>query len=67
MKKTDRLFYLNELKSEECQCGRSKRVRTTFCYMCWSKLPKHIQRALYKPIGRGYEEAREEAAAHLAD
>lgn len=64
---SDTKFYLDELKSEECQCGKSKRSKMTFCYLCYSKLPKHIQRDLYKRIGNGYEEAREEAATYLAD
>jgi len=67
MKKNDTKFYLDELKSEECQCGAWKREKMTFCYVCFKSLPSHIQKALYKRIGDGYEEAREEAAAFLAD
>lgn len=52
---------------EECQCGRTKRGRTFFCYMCFSKLPGHMKTGLYQPIGSGAEETHEEAAEWLWD
>ncbi len=58
-------FYAKELDSEECQCGRTKKSRMSFCYTCYKSLPRDIQRALYALIGSGYEEAYEEAVACL--
>lgn len=67
MKKNDTKFYLEELKSDECRCGAWKRERNTFCYVCYKSLPGDIQKGLYKPIGDGYEEAREEAEKFFQD
>ena len=63
----DRSFYLKELASEECQCGREKNRGRTFCFVCWKRLPRDIQSELYRRIGQGYEEARESAAKYLGD
>ncbi len=59
-------FYAKELDSEECQCGRTKKSRMSFCYSCYRSLPRDIQRALYARIGKGYEEAYEEAVDCLS-
>ena len=61
----DRKFYLKELAGEECQCGREKNRGRSFCYACYKKLPDEIQKALYRKVGAGYEEAREMAARFL--
>lgn len=58
-------FYAKELKSEECQCGRQKKSRMSFCYSCYKSLPVNIQKRLYYPLGNGYEEAYEEAVQWL--
>jgi len=63
----DRKFYYDELMGEECQCGRPKRKRRSFCYKCYSSLPHHMQRDLYQLIGQGYEEAYDEAVRWLND
>ena len=63
----DRNFYIKELASEECQCGRDKNRGHTFCFVCYKKLPRDIQSLLYSKIGHGYEEARELAADFLGD
>lgn len=60
-------FYLYELQSEECQCGRAKKPGRSFCYKCYSSLPRETQRGLYSRIGAGYEEAYEEAVAWLSE
>lgn len=67
MKPKDIRFYLEELKSNECRCGAWKQQRKTFCYVCFKSLPDDIQKALYRRIGDGYEEAREEAEKFLQD
>lgn len=57
--------YLKDLRSNECQCGRSKKPGRSFCYNCWSDLPGEIQRRLYARMGAGYEEAYDEACRFL--
>ena len=63
--KRDLKFYLDEFKSEECFCGKTKKARFSFCYGCYMSLPNEMQRALWRPFGRGYEEAYEEAVQWL--
>ena len=60
-------FYLQELQSEECQCGRWKKPGYSFCFICYRRLPRDMQRALYRRVFDGYEEAYEEAVAFLTD
>lgn len=61
----DKRFYVSELESEECQCGKPKKSGYSFCYGCYSSLPFEMQQALWKRIGQGYEEAYEEAVQFL--
>ena len=61
----DRQFFIDVLKSEECQCGRTKRARTSLCYRCYSSLPKDLQRDLWLRMGDGYEEAYDKAVEWL--
>lgn len=63
--KDERLFYVNQLKSEECLCGKYKQPGFAFCYGCYKTLPKDHQRALYKKIGTGFEEAYDACAIYL--
>ncbi|MBW1666739.1 MAG: hypothetical protein JRJ66_01570 [Deltaproteobacteria bacterium] len=58
-------WYADELMSEECLCGRSKKRHYSFCYRCFKALPEDMQKALYQRIGEGYEEAFEEAVKWL--
>jgi len=60
-------FYVHELRSDECCCGRSKKKGRSFCWHCWQLLPHHIQQGLYQPLFGGYEESYEEAVRHLED
>lgn len=60
-------WYVEELMSEECLCGRPKRRHYSFCYRCYSALPGDMQKALYRRIGDGYEEAFEEAVKYLQE
>jgi hypothetical protein len=62
---SDTKFYIKELMSDECQCGRLKQHRRSFCYKCYTSLPKHMQRDLYQRMGDGYEEAYDEAVHWL--
>ena len=61
----DRLFYIKELRSEECFCGRWKQSGYSFCYGCYRELPRDMQAALYRRMGEGYELAYEEAVRWL--
>lgn len=54
---------LQELGGLVCRCGRRKGARKTFCPTCFARLPRDLQRPLYRRIGEGYEEAYEAAAA----
>ena len=66
--KTDRIFYIKSLKSEECpNCDKYKKSGNSLCYKCFKQLPHEIQRALYRPIGAGYEDAIESAFKFLGD
>ncbi len=62
---TDRAFYIKELGSEECQCGKPKKRGFSFCYGCYFSLPKDTRRDLYQKLGEGYEAAYEAAVAFL--
>lgn len=65
MKSKDQHFYLKELAGRECQCGKAKKPRMSFCYLCYKTLPGHMQKELYQRVGNGYEEAYDEALQHL--
>jgi len=67
MKLSDAKFLLEELASEECQCGKYKKKGNSFCYNCYSSLPNDIQKRLYKRFRNGYEEAYEDAIEHLKE
>jgi len=60
-------FYIEELKSEECFCGQTKKSGFSFCFNCYKKLTKEMQKDLYKKIGKGYEQAYDEAFLYLKE
>ncbi len=62
---SDRRFYLDELASDECFCGRGKQSGRSFCYGCYKSLPPEMQKALWQRMGDGYEGAYDEAVAWL--
>lgn len=64
---SNELFYLSELKSEECFCGKSKKSKFSFCFNCFRELPSDIRKRLYNKIGNGYEEAYDDAIVYLKD
>lgn len=58
---------LSDLFGRSCSgCGLTKRADQSFCYRCYKKLPKRLQRALYQRIGDGYESALGESRRVLA-
>lgn len=61
------LFYVRELKSDGCQCGRPKQPGKSLCWECWKQLPRNIQQDLYLPICNGYEQAYDEAVEFLSE
>jgi len=58
-------WYYKERMSEECACGKTKRAGYAFCWYCYQDLPPNLQARLYDRIGRGYEEAYDEAFKEL--
>ena len=58
-------FYVDVLRSDECQCGRGKHPKKALCWTCYKALPRDKQQALYNPLGNGFEEAYEDAVQWL--
>lgn len=50
-----------ELRSEKCFCGQKKMPGFTFCGRCYHRLPRWIQKGLFRRMGDGYEQARKRA------
>lgn len=46
-------------------CGRKKRIRESFCRICYARLPRDMQNALYRRFGCGYEEAFAQAKEYI--
>lgn len=61
----DRAWYVKELRSEECTCGRPKRSGFSFCYECYHALSPATRQALYQKIGAGYDAAFDAAVREL--
>ncbi len=61
----DEKFYLEELMSNECQCGNGKKPRFSFCYRCYLQLPQTMKNSLYDHVGEGYEESYDAAVEYL--
>lgn len=57
--------YLEEFLSAACRCGARKRKGESFCGACYHRLPRQMQRSLYRRMGVGYEEAFDAAARLL--
>jgi len=60
-------WYYQEMMSNQCLCGNTKKKGHSFCWNCFSSLSVSMQNSLYKQIGKGYEEAFEEAVKWLWD
>jgi hypothetical protein len=48
-----------------CQCGAKKGQKMSHCRSCYYKLPRKMQRDLYKRAGEGYEEAWDASVEYL--
>ena len=57
--------YFNELQGSQCQCGKNKNPKKSFCRSCYFKLPYNMQSDLYKRIGDGYKAAFDQAVTFL--
>lgn len=60
-------FYYNELMSNKCACGKTKKKGHSFCYHDYIALPDWIKSGLYNVIGKGYEEHYEAAVKYLEE
>jgi len=58
---------IEQLKSEECFCGRPKKRLKSLCYSCYRRLPDEMQADLYQGIGAGYGDALDAAIKYLSD
>jgi hypothetical protein len=58
---------LSSLVSSKCPaCNAPKTSGLSFCQRCFAYLPRHMQKALYRQIGQGYERALDEAMRCIA-
>ena len=62
-----RRFYMAVLSGEQCQCEHWKRRGMALCHRYYKRLPAEMQRALYRPIGAGFEAAYDEAVEFFGD
>lgn len=59
---------LQSLGSNVCgACGSGKSPRMSHCRNCYYSLPREMRSALYKPFGKGYEEAYEASLEYLSE
>jgi hypothetical protein len=65
--KPDYAFYAKELKSGQCQCGKSKKSGKSLCWSCYRALPDDFQKDLYLGLYNGYVAAYEAAVIFLND
>lgn len=57
---------LQSIQGDTCPaCGKFKDSGKTVCRRCYFDLPSALRNALYDRIGKGYEEAFENAMSHL--
>lgn len=57
---------LVSLRSTTCPaCAGRKIAKQTVCIVCWKRLPKRVQAALYRPLADGYTAAVRAALVQL--
>lgn len=65
---SERKTILEDFLGTECSgCGGAKNPKMSHCSRCYYKLPKTMQKDLYKRFGEGYEEAFAASRAYLAE
>ena len=60
-----RAFLVAELAGMNCPCGGRKQGGRSFCFKCYSRLPRDMRRALFRKIGNGYGQAYQAAYLYL--
>lgn len=58
-------FYVDQLRSEQCYCGRPKRYGYPFCYGCYTALPQGLMERVAVRLPEGFDLAFEEAVKEL--
>lgn len=58
-------YYIRILSDKSCQCRREKKVGIAFCFTCWRSLSLGAQKAVYRKLGNGFEQAYETALKEL--
>jgi hypothetical protein len=61
----DVLATCRALLSETCMCRKRKKARNAFCLDCYLRLPLAMQKALWRRVGHGFEEAYATAKEYL--
>ena len=56
---------LANFKSRKCVCGNEKALLHSFCRVCYARLPRSKETALWRKLGAGYESAHDTALATL--
>ena len=56
---------IRKLRGTECVCGGSKQARMSHCRKCYWALPPEMRQAMYRLMGKGYEEAYKTSLAEL--
>jgi hypothetical protein len=63
---TERRSILEDFLGDTCSgCSGKKKPKMSHCRNCYYALPRHMQLALYRRFGAGYEEAFEESTKFL--
>ena len=65
--KTDLQFYLDQVQSEECICGRTKKDCFPFCWRCFKSLPEELQEKCRYGVNLTFPETYEEAVKFLSE
>lgn len=58
-------WYVEQLLSNVCQCGKRKKPHMSFCPNCFFRLPEEKRDDLYKQWLHGYEESYDAAVEYL--
>ena len=48
---------VEQLRATTCRCGGPKSRGKTFCWKCFTRLPRSLRGELYRKLGAGYAEA----------
>lgn len=65
-KERDYQIAAKALSRRLCTCGHAKQTGMAFCFKCWGSVPTSMRKALYRPLGDGFEAAYSAARHYLA-